>query len=182
MSDPTTPGAAPEDPTPPAPPSGAPYGAPSGYPGAAPDPDASAPAAPESPYGAPAAPGYTPQQPYAAAQPGYPAQQPYGAAPPYPAPGYGGYPVGPKYNVLAIISMIASIVGALWIVPFLGALAGVIMGHISLRQIARTGERGRGMALAGVIVGWVALGLFVLFVAFIVVSAVLAAASSSRFG
>jgi hypothetical protein len=67
-----------------------------------------------------------------------------------------------KTNTLAIISMIASIVGFLWILPFIGSLAGVIMGHISLRQIATNGEKGRGMALAGVIVGYVGLALFVI--------------------
>ncbi|MET0296560.1 MAG: DUF4190 domain-containing protein, partial [Microbacterium sp.] len=83
----------------------------------------------------------------------------------YGAPAYGYGQV--KTNVLAIISMIASIVGFIWILPFVGSLAGVIMGHISLKQIARTGEKGRGMALAGVIVGWVGLALVIIFAIFI---------------
>jgi hypothetical protein len=49
-------------------------------------------------------------------------------------------------NVLAIISLVASCVGF--------ALPGVIMGHIALHQIKRTGEQGHGLALAGVIVGY----------------------------
>lgn len=46
--------------------------------------------------------------------------------------------------------------------PLIGSLAGAIMGHISLNQIKRSGEKGRGMAMAGVIVGWVGLGLVIL--------------------
>jgi len=38
----------------------------------------------------------------------------------------------------------------------------VITGHIALGQIKTSGENGRGFALAGVIIGWVSLGLFVL--------------------
>jgi hypothetical protein len=36
------------------------------------------------------------------------------------------------------------------------------MGHISLNQIKRSGEGGRGMALAGIIVGWAGLALLVI--------------------
>jgi hypothetical protein len=113
-------------------------------------------AAPPSAYPYPGQ-GAAPQ----AAPPAYGAPSAYGAAPAY----YAGY-AGPKTNVLAIISMIASIVGFVWILPFIGSLAGVIMGHISLRQIARTGEKGRGMALAGLIVGYVGLAFFVIGIAF----------------
>lgn len=58
-------------------------------------------------------------------------------------------PAGQKYNVLAIISLVTSIVGI--------SLAGVICGHIALSQIKRTGESGRGMAIAGTIIGYVGL-------------------------
>jgi hypothetical protein len=50
-------------------------------------------------------------------------------------------------NVLAIVSLVASCVGF--------ALPGVILGHIALHQIKRTGEQGHGLALAGLIVGYV---------------------------
>lgn len=41
--------------------------------------------------------------------------------------------------------------------------AAVITGHIALSQIKRTGETGRGMALAGLIIGYVGVGVFLLF-------------------
>ena len=38
-------------------------------------------------------------------------------------------------------------------VPF--SLAGAVVGHSALRRIKKTGQSGRGIALAGVILGWV---------------------------
>ena len=38
-------------------------------------------------------------------------------------------------------------------VPF--SLAGAVVGHSALRRIKETGQPGRGIALAGVILGWV---------------------------
>jgi hypothetical protein len=35
------------------------------------------------------------------------------------------------------------------------ALAGAVVGHSALRRIKKTGQPGRGIALAGVILGWV---------------------------
>ena len=57
-------------------------------------------------------------------------------------------------NVLAIIALVASCLG--FTVP------GIIMGHIALHQIKQTGEQGHGLALAGVIVGYCLLGVFVI--------------------
>lgn len=60
-------------------------------------------------------------------------------------------PAAAKTNTLAIISLVTSI---LWGT----ALVGVITGHIALSQIKRTGESGRGLALAGVVIGYVGIG------------------------
>jgi Domain of unknown function (DUF4190) len=40
-----------------------------------------------------------------------------------------------------------------WVCLFIGALLGVIFGFIALAQIKRTGQRGRGMAIAGIVIG-----------------------------
>lgn len=144
-TDPTTPS------VPPAP--GAPQGSPAyGQPPAYAQP----PSYGQAPYGQ--APTYGQQQP---APDPYSGQAPYGARAPY-APGpYGAY-AAPKTNVLAIVSLIASLVGIIFILPFVGSLVGVITGHMSLSQIKRTGEQGRGLALAGTIVGYVGLGIILL--------------------
>jgi hypothetical protein len=60
------------------------------------------------------------------------------------APAYQPVPAGQKTNVLAIIALILGIV-----VP----IGGIICGPIALGQIKRTGEGGRGLALAGLIIG-----------------------------
>ncbi len=69
-----------------------------------------------------------------------PAPAPYEPTP-YAAP-YGQA----KTNTLAIIALILGFV----IPP-----GGIIVGHIALGQIKKTGEAGRGLALAGTILGYV---------------------------
>ena len=51
-----------------------------------------------------------------------------------------------KTNVLAIISLIAA---------FFVAPAAIVCGHIALSQIKKMGEQGRGLALAGTVLGYV---------------------------
>ncbi|WP_104165689.1 DUF4190 domain-containing protein [Cryobacterium sp. N22] len=95
-------------------------------------------------------PAYTPPAPpaYGAA----PAAPAYGAAPAAPqayAPqGYGQPAAGERWNVLAIISLVSA---------FFVSLAAVICGHIALSQIKRTGEKGRGLAIAGLVLGYLGL-------------------------
>jgi len=117
------------------------------------------PAPAPAPGAYPPAQGAYPPPPYGAAAPT--AAPSYGTAPAYgAAPGY-GYGAQPKTNTLAIVSLIASIASFI-IVPFVGSVVGVITGHMSLNQLKTSGEQGRGMALAGTIVGWVGLGLAIL--------------------
>jgi hypothetical protein len=87
----------------------------------------------------------------------------------YPPAGYpqGGYPpqfyVPPrKTNSLALTSMIVSIVSVA-MCPLIG-IVGAIMGHKAKGQIRQTGEDGDGMATAGIIIGWIVFGLFMLFI------------------
>ncbi|WP_250446195.1 DUF4190 domain-containing protein [Actinotalea sp. C106] len=61
-------------------------------------------------------------------------------------------------NALAIISLVASLTG-LTIFPIVGSVAGVITGHLARRQIGETQEQGGGLALAGLITGYVTIGL-----------------------
>jgi hypothetical protein len=64
-------------------------------------------------------------------------------------------------NTLAIVSLVAGIVS--WFaVPVLGGIVAVIAGHMARSQIRRTGERGDGMATAGLILGYLHLAVVVL--------------------
>jgi hypothetical protein len=137
---------------------------PGAYPPVPPAPGATQPAPPAAPgaYPPPAQGAYPPPA-YGAPTPGAAAS--YGTAPAYgAAPAYGsapGYGAPAKTNTLAIVSLIASISGFV-ILPFIGSVVGVITGHMSLNQLKTSGEQGRGMALAGTIVGWVGLGLAII--------------------
>jgi hypothetical protein len=59
---------------------------------------------------------------------------------------------------------------------------GAIMGHISRKKIKANDEEGDGMALAGVIVGWIATFIGLVIVALIVVFVVLAINSPDTSG
>lgn len=104
------------------------------------------------------------------------------AAPPGYGGGYSGgygYPAPtPKSNGLGIAAMVVSIVGMLGVSCYgLGGLiggVGAVLGHIARRQIRERGESGDGMALAGIIIGWIALGLGLLIIGFFVVIIVIA--------
>ncbi len=90
------------------------------------------------------------------APPPVPAQQP--AATPAPAP-------AEKWNVLSIVAFI--------IVFFGFSLVSIILGFIGLNQIKKTGERGRGLALWAIILGFVSIVIGIIF--WIVFVAVIAA-------
>jgi hypothetical protein len=107
-----------------------------------------------------------------------PYQEPYGAVPGgVPGPGYPAYPpnygygygVPARTNTLAITSLVLSLVG-------LGcgilAPAGAIVGHVAKRQIRERGEAGDGLALAGIIVGWIVTGLYLVYIAIVIVALV----------
>jgi hypothetical protein len=87
-------------------------------------------------------------------------------------------PVGQKSNGLAVASMVVSICGLVLVACYgaggLLGLIGAVLGHVAQRQIRERGEGGRGMALAGIICGWIALGLGVIVFALIVVAIVYA--------
>jgi hypothetical protein len=129
------------------------------------DPVTGQPAYPTSPTAYPSDQGYQQgsyQQGYQQAgyqQPGY--QQPYGAQPGYAAaggyPGYAPMVAAPATNGMAIASLVLSLCGL--ITCGLTSLVGAILGHVSRRQIRERGEAGDGLALGGIVAGWIIFGL-----------------------
>ncbi|KJL27735.1 DUF4190 domain-containing protein [Microbacterium oxydans] len=147
------------------------YGQQPAYPVSAPPPaQPGYGAAPTQPnYGAPT------QQPYGAVQqPGY--QQPGYQQPGYQAYGTPNYPVARPTSGLAITSLIcalASVVFSWLAFPILAAVVAVITGHMALKQTkANPAVGGRGMAFAGLIIGYIMLGFLALGIAFAVISAI----------
>jgi hypothetical protein len=97
-------------------------------------------------------------QPYG--QPsGYGQPSPYGPPAPYGAPM--GFAPPPATNGLAIASLVVSVIS---LTACLGATGfiGAILGHVARGQIKRSNDQGAGLALAGIIVGWVGFALCVL--------------------
>ncbi len=91
---------------------------------------------------------------------------PVGPQPTTPVPHYlpaPGQPmaVGRPTNQLAIVSLAAGI-ASFAILPLIGAIVAIITGHMARRQIRETGEAGDGLALAGIILGYVHLALLAL--------------------
>ena len=78
--------------------------------------------------------------------------------PPPPVPVYAPGPVGPRTNTLAIVG---------FILAFFVSVGAVICSHIALSQIKRTGEGGRGLAIAGLVIGYVGIGIGLLWLLFV---------------
>lgn len=143
-------------------------------------PDAGQPSA-EQPVTYPVDAQQPPAGPYGYPQPGYP--QPGYGQPGYPQPGYGqpgyapgayaaggyAYPAPAPNNTLAVISLVSGIVG-LVLIPFFGSIAAVITGHIARKQIRERGEGGDGLAIGGLVTGylggafWLVMGAFFLII------------------
>jgi zinc transporter ZupT len=75
-----------------------------------------------------------------------------------PPAGYavGALAVRPRgTNTSAILALVFGIAGG---------LLGIIFGHIALSQIKRTGEEGRGLAIAGLVLGYIGLAAGIVFI------------------
>jgi len=75
-----------------------------------------------------------------------------------------------RVNNLALASLVCGL--AQFAVGPLGTLPAIILGHMARGQIKRTGERGAGLALAGLLLGWgaVVLGIFIAVMAVAVIA------------
>jgi hypothetical protein len=104
-----------------------------------------------------------------------PPQQPSGYAQPYspqyaqqyaPNPGYA--PVGPTSG-MAIASLVCSLLGI--------GLVGVILGHLALNEINKSNgyTQGRGLAIAGLIIGYLQIAAGVIVIVFFIIGIALAA-------
>ena len=120
---------------------------------------------------------YPPQQPYQPQDQTYrqPSYQPYGQ----PSANYYQGPMAPATSGYAIASLICSLLGYIGVFGF-GPLLGIIFGHLALREIDRSNGmlQGRGIAQAGLILGYIALGLVALVVIFFALIFIVGAGAS----
>jgi Domain of unknown function (DUF4190) len=87
--------------------------------------------------------------------------------PPTP-PAWGGPPPGtiypgsgasaPTTSGLAIASLVTGLFFWCWAIP---GIVAIVLGHIALEQIEDSDgvKRGKGMAIAGIVLGWVGIGI-----------------------
>jgi uncharacterized protein DUF4190 len=117
----------------------------------------------------------SPQQPYQ--QPNQQTYQSYGQ----PAPGgYYAGPMAPATSGYAIASLVCSLLGYIGVFG-IGPLLGIIFGHMAIREIDRSNGllQGRGLAQAGLILGYIALGLILLAVVFFTIILIVGAGSAA---
>lgn len=75
----------------------------------------------------------------------------------HPAPGYPAAPPKTLSIVALVFGVVAVATGGFLLVPQLGA---VVLGHIALRRE----PEGRAMAIAGLVMGYLVIGLWLLFI------------------
>ncbi len=153
------------------------------------DPETSSYSQPPPPFDPPPAEGRTdgygwqgqppnpPQQPYQQPYQTYqqPSYQPYGQQ----SANYYQGPMAPGTSGYAIASLICSLLGYIGVFGF-GPLLGIIFGHLALREIDRSNGalQGRGIAQAGLILGYIALGLALLAIIFFALIFIVGAGAS----
>ena len=74
-----------------------------------------------------------------------------------PAPAYPGAR-GTQTSGLAVASLVTGLFFWCWVIP---GIVSIILGHLALESIENSGgaKRGRGMAVAGIVLGWVGIGI-----------------------
>ncbi|HZK73457.1 MAG TPA: DUF4190 domain-containing protein [Clostridia bacterium] len=86
-------------------------------------------------------------------------------SPAYPA---AVYAYGPPTNSFAVASLAFGIIS--WLVcPFIGGVVAIILGHVARGQIRTSGEAGSGMAMAGLVLGYIHLVAVALLIFFWIV-------------
>src|SRR5215470_10375899 len=120
-------------------------------------------------------PSYPPPPAYPQSEPQYAPPPSYGQqyAPPPQGYGYAAPPMAPSTSGWAIASLICAIIGF--------SILAIIFGYVGRNEIRNSGGRitGDGLALAGLIIGWIEIALGVLFCALIVISIIAASAVPS---
>ncbi len=69
---------------------------------------------------------------------------------------------------MAVASMIVGILWLYWI----GSILAVVFGYVARSQIRRSGDGGGGMAIAGIVLGWIGVGILVVLIILVAASTV----------
>ena len=98
-----------------------------------------------------------------------------GQPPPPPTPPAGPMAGQPVYvqSKTNGFSVAALVLGILWIY-WIGSILALVFGYVAKSQIDKSGgrETGRGMAIAGIVLGWVGVGILLLILLLVLVGSI----------
>jgi predicted benzoate:H+ symporter BenE len=79
-------------------------------------------------------------------------------------------PPGPPLSGSAIASLIFSLLGLIGVLPLVGSVIGLLLGHSARKEIDRSAGDvgGQGMAQAGIVLGWLGGALSVMLLCLII--------------
>jgi Domain of unknown function (DUF4190) len=86
------------------------------------------------------------------------------------------YPPQRPTSGLAVASMVLGILWLFWI----GSILALIFGYIARKDIRKTGKDGNGLAIAGIVLGWVGVGTLAFYI--VVVGALIGGSSGGSDG
>jgi len=91
------------------------------------------------------------------------------------------YPVEKTTSILAILSTISG-AASFFVVPLIGAIAALITGYMAKTEIKKSNGtiEGEGFATAGIVMGWINIGLALMVCCLIVLAVVFFGAASWR--
>jgi hypothetical protein len=114
------------------------------------------------------------------------AEVPLASAPPPPPPPYaqpqqpyyGGLGPAPRTNGMAVASLVLGIIWLFWV----GSILALVFGYVGKGQIDRSGgaQSGRGLAIAGIVLGWVGVGTLVLTIVLAIIGSLNDSGSSQQ--
>lgn len=87
----------------------------------------------------------------------------------------------PPTNGMAIASLVCGLAG-IFVLPVIAPLLAVIFGHMARGQIRNSGEGGGGMAVAGLVLGYISLAFALIGLLIVIVIVIVAAAAASASG
>lgn len=91
-------------------------------------------------------------------------------------------PVPPKTNGKSIASLVLGILSI--VIPYVGFILGIVaivFSTLSLKEIKRTNEQGKGLSIAGLVCGIIGTALYGLIILFVVIALVAFSTSSELY-
>lgn len=79
--------------------------------------------------------------------------------------------MAPASNITNGLAVASFVCGLLQMFLGITTIPAVVLGHMARKQIRQTGQRGDGLAVAGLVLGWLGIALFALFAVVVAVAA-----------